>query len=550
MAMSPALPTDPLRVYVEAAQEGDDIALGHVVRATQPAVWRLCSSLGTPGSVEDLVQETYLRAMRSLPAFRGETPVQVWLLSIARRVCADDIRKRQRVRRLVDRLARERHLRDAQIARLEQPGVADHAEHGRRRGEVVDPQLAQRLDDPRRVEAPGIGADVDAQRERRDGAVPQAVAPRGRRGAEVAVPRPQADAVEGGDHGGARRDHSRHALTPPTCHRADDQGSQPEVEQPVKVLVRAAWKPGRVTASMSQSAPIAGLDATIPASTVGALVDGNHAISVHSQDAAGNWSSVASYSWTVDVTAPSVSVSSPTTGGATNSLTPTITAAEEELTASARGMRRAGKGVFQLLDDFQDTTAEGSTAEQYALEAFERYGADAVTLSPFMGFDSVQPYLKYQGKGAFLLCRTSNPGGDDLQNQRLSSVAGAPLLYEHVAGLAQGPWNLNGQLGLVVGATYPAEIDRVRALAPTLPLLIPGVGAQGGDAIATVKAGLRANGPIIVNSSRAILYAASDTQYAGAARREANPGLVDEAAHEVVVGGRRGREAGGKGQCR
>jgi orotidine-5'-phosphate decarboxylase len=94
-------------------------------------------------------------------------------------------------------------------------------------------------------------------------------------------------------------------------------------------------------------------------------------------------------------------------------------------------------------------------------------------------------------------------------------------LYEHVARLAQGPWNLNGQLGLVVGATYPAEIDRVRALAPTLPLLIPGVGAQGGDAIATVKAGLRANGPIIVNSSRAILYAASDAQFADAARREA-----------------------------
>ncbi len=105
----------------------------------------------------------------------------------------------------------------------------------------------------------------------------------------------------------------------------------------------------------------------------------------------------------------------------------------------------------------------GSTAEQYAKEAFERYGADAVTLSPFMGFDSVQPYLKYEGKGAFLLCRTSNPGGDDLQNQRLASVDGQPLLYEHVARLAQGPWNLNGQLGLVVGATYPAEIERVRA---------------------------------------------------------------------------------------
>src|SRR5437762_1948764 len=95
----------------------------------------------------------------------------------------------------------------------------------------------------------------------------------------------------------------------------------------------------------------------------------------------------------------------------------------------------------------------GSTAEQYAKEAFERYGADAVTLSPFMGFDSVQPYLRHEGKGAFLLCRTSNPGGDDLQNQRLASVEGQPLRYEHVARLAQGSWNLNGQLGLVVGAT-------------------------------------------------------------------------------------------------
>ncbi|MCF8211665.1 MAG: orotidine-5'-phosphate decarboxylase [Rhodoferax sp.] len=168
----------------------------------------------------------------------------------------------------------------------------------------------------------------------------------------------------------------------------------------------------------------------------------------------------------------------------------------------------------------------GSTAEQYAIEAFERYGADAVTLSPFMGFDSVAPYLKHHGKGAFLLCRTSNPGGDDFQSQRLASVAGAPLLYEHIARLAQGPWNLNGQLGLVVGATYPTEIERVRALAPTLPLLIPGIGAQGGDALATVRAGWRGNaeastGPIIVNSSRAILYAASDDSFALAARQEA-----------------------------
>ena len=163
----------------------------------------------------------------------------------------------------------------------------------------------------------------------------------------------------------------------------------------------------------------------------------------------------------------------------------------------------------------------GSTAEQYAREAFDRYGADAVTLSPFMGFDSVQPYLKYEGKGAFLLCRTSNPGGDDLQNQRLASVDGQPLLYEHVARLAQGPWNLNGQLGLVVGATYPAEIERVRAIAPTLPLLIPGVGAQGGDAVATVKAGWREDAPIVVNSSRAILYASNGDDFAQAARAEA-----------------------------
>ena len=193
--------------------------------------------------------------------------------------------------------------------------------------------------------------------------------------------------------------------------------------------------------------------------------------------------------------------------------------AESQLERLMEHIRRVAPHVPIILDAKRGDI--GSTAEQYAIEAFERYGADAVTLSPFMGFDSVAPYLKYQGKGAFLLCRTSNPGGDDLQNQRLSSVAGAPLLYEHVASLAQGPWNLNGQLGLVVGATYPAEIDRVRALAPTLPLLIPGVGAQGGDAIATVKAGLRANGPIIVNSSRAILYAASDAQFADAARREA-----------------------------
>ena len=168
----------------------------------------------------------------------------------------------------------------------------------------------------------------------------------------------------------------------------------------------------------------------------------------------------------------------------------------------------------------------GSTAEQYAREAFERYGADAVTLSPFMGQDSVTPYLAYPDKGVFLLCRTSNPGGDDLQTRQLADVPGQPKMFEHVAALAQGPWNTNGQVGLVVGATYPAEIARVRELAPTVPLLIPGVGAQGGDARATVEAGWRGTagettGPVVVNSSRAILYASGGADFAEAARREA-----------------------------
>jgi orotidine-5'-phosphate decarboxylase len=193
--------------------------------------------------------------------------------------------------------------------------------------------------------------------------------------------------------------------------------------------------------------------------------------------------------------------------------------AEDQLERLMAHMRANAPHVPTILDAKRGDI--GSTAEQYAIEAFERYGADAVTLSPFMGFDSVAPYLQYQGKGAFLLCRTSNPGGDDLQAQRLASVAGEPLLYEHVARLAQGPWNLNGQLGLVVGATYPAEIERVRALAPTVPLLIPGVGAQGGDAAATVKAGWRAESPIIVNSSRAIIYASSGDDFEAAARRAA-----------------------------
>jgi len=161
----------------------------------------------------------------------------------------------------------------------------------------------------------------------------------------------------------------------------------------------------------------------------------------------------------------------------------------------------------------------GSTADHYALEAFERYGADAVTVNPYMGFDTIEPYLKHAGKGVIVLCRTSNPGGSDLQFLNVSPN-GEPL-YLHLAKLAAHQWNTSGQISLVVGATFPEEIAKVRALVGTMPLLIPGIGAQGGDIDATVKAGSIANQPgtgMMVNSSRAILYASSGNDFAEAAR--------------------------------
>jgi len=190
--------------------------------------------------------------------------------------------------------------------------------------------------------------------------------------------------------------------------------------------------------------------------------------------------------------------------------------AEDALERLIEHIHDVAPGVPVILDAKRGDI--GATAEQYAREAFERYRADALTLSPFMGFDSIEPYLRWPGKGLILLCRTSNPGGGDLQAQRLD---GGDRLYEHIARLAAGPWNADGRLGLVVGATFPEEIARVRELAPTLPLLIPGVGAQGGDAEATVRAGWRPDGPIIVSSSRAILYASAGADFAAAARRVA-----------------------------
>lgn len=161
----------------------------------------------------------------------------------------------------------------------------------------------------------------------------------------------------------------------------------------------------------------------------------------------------------------------------------------------------------------------GSTADHYALEAFERYGADAITVNPYMGFDTIEPYLKHAGKGVIVLCRTSNPGGSDLQFLNVSSD-GQPL-YLHVAKLAAQQWNSSGQISLVVGATFPEEIAKVRAIVGEMPLLIPGIGAQGGDIDATVKAGAIPNKPgtgMIINSSRAILYASSGSDFAEAAR--------------------------------
>ena len=162
----------------------------------------------------------------------------------------------------------------------------------------------------------------------------------------------------------------------------------------------------------------------------------------------------------------------------------------------------------------------GATAKQYAREAYDRYGADAVTVNPYMGFDSVEPYMEWDERGVIVLCRTSNPGGSDLQ---FLSVDGKPL-YQHVAQLVAGQWNKNGQCALVVGATFPHELAEVRAIVGDMPLLVPGVGAQGGDVEATVRSGKTASGAgMMINSSRAILYATpqGSEDFADAARRVA-----------------------------
>ena len=176
-------------------------------------------------------------------------------------------------------------------------------------------------------------------------------------------------------------------------------------------------------------------------------------------------------------------------------------AAEDQLQAICDYLNQSYPDIPIVLDAKRGDI--GATAEQYAREAFERYKADAVTVNPYMGFDSIEPYLQWNEKGVIVLCRTSNPGGSDLQSLL---VDGQPL-YQHVARLVAQQWNRNGQCALVVGATFPQEIAEVRKIVGEMPLLVPGIGAQGGDIEATVLAGQTRDGAgMMINSSRAILY--------------------------------------------
>jgi orotidine-5'-phosphate decarboxylase len=161
----------------------------------------------------------------------------------------------------------------------------------------------------------------------------------------------------------------------------------------------------------------------------------------------------------------------------------------------------------------------GNTAERYAIEAFERYHADAVTVNPYLGSDSLEPFLKHQDKGVVILCRTSNPGARDIQDLQV----GARKLYHVIAELAATRWNTRGNCMLVVGATYPRELAEVREIAGDMPFLVPGVGAQGADVVQAVQNGRTRNGAgIVISSSRAILYASSGEDFASAARTAAS----------------------------
>ena len=196
--------------------------------------------------------------------------------------------------------------------------------------------------------------------------------------------------------------------------------------------------------------------------------------------------------------------------------------AEDALQRLVAHVHERHPGVPVILDAKRGDI--GSTAQHYAREAFDRYGADAVTVNPYLGRDSLQPFLDRADKGVVILCRTSNPGARDLQDLDI----GGRKLYQHVAETVAREWNGNGNCALVVGATYPEELADVRGRVRNLPLLVPGVGAQGGDVAAVVRNGCTANGEgLMVSSSRAILYAGAGEDFAEAARTAASA-LRDE----------------------
>ncbi len=196
--------------------------------------------------------------------------------------------------------------------------------------------------------------------------------------------------------------------------------------------------------------------------------------------------------------------------------------AEDQLLATIRYVHEKHPGLPVILDSKRGDI--GSTAARYAQESFERYGADAVTVNPYLGFDSVEPYLQWQDRGVIILCRTSNPGARDFQDLE----SGGKRLYRHVAERVAGHWNAGGNCMLVIGATYPQELAEIRAVVGELPFLVPGVGAQGGDVAAAVRAGRTADGfGLVLNSSRGILYASSGADFADAARAAARA-LRDE----------------------
>jgi len=192
-------------------------------------------------------------------------------------------------------------------------------------------------------------------------------------------------------------------------------------------------------------------------------------------------------------------------------------AAEDALTRLIAHIHTSHPGIPVILDAKRGDI--GSTASMYAIEAFERFAADAVTLNPYMGRDSAQPFLDHAGKGCVFLCHTSNPGARDFQERLVSdgSVAGAPL-YQHVAEVISQHWNDHGNCALVLGATFPEELKVIRGIVGDMPLLIPGIGAQGGDVEATVLNGKTADGTgLMINSSRGILYASQGSDFASAA---------------------------------